>query len=205
MTIEELQAQIDEMKASNEALAGKNRELLGEVKAAKAKAKGADIDPEAHAGLQHEVETLKADMDKALKAHAKEVEKLTGQLSKKDSALQSHLIDNGLGEAMLKAGVKPELMPAVKAMLKQQATLKEDGDDFTALMGDKPLAEAVLEWAGSDEGKAFVTAPDNSGGGAAGGDVPAGGSGGAKGDLGGDKVARMAAINARFPELSQAG
>ena len=44
MTLEELKAQVDALRESNEALASKNRELLGEVKIAKAKAKGAEID-----------------------------------------------------------------------------------------------------------------------------------------------------------------
>jgi hypothetical protein len=50
-TPEELQAELDAVTAHN-------AKLLGELKVAKAKAKGAEIDPEEHARLQTEVETL---------------------------------------------------------------------------------------------------------------------------------------------------
>lgn len=198
---DEIQTQLDELKATNEALVKKNRELLGEVKTAKAKAKGADIDPEDYAALQTQVDDLKDQLEKSTKAHAKEMDKLTATLAKKDGSLQSYLIDNGLNDALLAANVKPELMPAVKAMLKAQTTLKEDGEGYAALMGDKPLAEGVLAWAGTDAGKPFIAASDNSGGGAAGGNANGAGQP-AKGDLGGTKTDRLAAINARFPELN---
>jgi hypothetical protein len=67
-------------------------------------------------------------------------------------------------------------------------------------MGDKPLVDAVAEWASSDEGKHFISAPANSGGGAAGGNgsqqniAP-------KGNLGGDKTQRVNAIKQMFPNL----
>ena len=47
--------------------------------------------------------------------------------------------------------------------------LTADGENRIAKVGDKPLAEFVKAWAVSDEGKAFVDAPGNSGGGAHGG------------------------------------
>jgi len=69
MTPEELQTKLDELSKSNEALAAKNRELLSEVKTYKAKAKGADIDPEEYAKLQTEVDDLRAALDKSPTAH----------------------------------------------------------------------------------------------------------------------------------------
>lgn len=168
MTPEELQTKLDELSKSNEALAAKNRELLSEVKTYKAKAKGADIDPEEYAKLQTEVEDLRAALDKTSKASKIEAEKLQKVLAEKDGALQSILIDGGLTEAMVKAGVRPELMPAVKALLRSKAAIKADGGAYQAVMGDKAIAEAVAEWATSDEGKHFVAAPANNGGGALG-------------------------------------
>lgn len=93
------------------------------------------------------------------------------------------------------------MMPAVKAMLKQQTSIKAEGSDYLALMGDKPLSEAVIEWAQSDAGKPFVVAPDNSGGGAAGGAVNGSGPS-PKGNLGGTREQRVNAIKNRFPELN---
>lgn len=197
---DDIQAQLDELRAGNEALQKKNRELLGELKASKAKSKGVEIDPEDYSNLQHELETLRDQFDKTQKNSVKEIEKFQKAIGEKDSAIQNYLIENGLSDAMLKANVRPEMMPAVKAMLRQQAAIKAEGSEYVALMGEKPLPEAVLEWAQSDAGKPFVVAPDNSGGGAAGG--AAGSAPAPKGNLGGDKQQRVNAIKARFPELN---
>lgn len=193
---------IEELQASIEALQAKNRELLGELKVAKAKAKGAEIEPEQFATLQNELEEARTTIDKLNKTSKTEAERLTAELAKKDGALQKMLIEGGLTEALAKSGVRPELMKAAKAMLQSQAAIKAEGDQYQALMGDKPLADAVAAWAASDEGKHFVSAPANSGGGAAGGNgnptiTP-------KGNLAGDKTQRTNAIAARFPELAKA-
>jgi hypothetical protein len=191
---------IAELEAAMEALSAKNRELLGEVKVAKARAKGAEIDPNDFMALQTENETLKSQLDKVAKDNTKTIEQLQASLNEKDGALQSYLIDNGLNDAMLKAGIKPEFMAAAKAMLKSQTKLMADNGQYSALMGEKPLNEAIAEWAAGDEGKHFVSAPANSGGGATGGTgngIPLA----PKGNLGGDKVQRTNAIKQMFPDL----
>lgn len=192
---------IAELEAAIEVLTAKNRELLNENKVAKAKAKGAEIDPAEYAALQSEVEGLKADLAKATKESAKTIEQLQKDLTTKDSALQSYLIDGGLTEALVKAGVRSEFMPAAKAMLRSQAQIKADNGDYSALMGDKPLVDAVAEWAASDEGKHFINAPANSGGGASGGN--GGNPTQPKGNLGGDKAQRVNAIKQMFPNLAE--
>lgn len=170
----EVQALIDEaVERATEALSTKNRELLGELKAAKAKAKGADIDPAEHAALQSKVEELTAQLDKSGKTSQKEIEKLAKSLTEKESALTGLLIDGGLTDALVKAGVRPELMNAAKAMLKGKASIKADAGNYSALMGDKPLSDAVKDWATGDEGKHFITAPASTGGGAPGGGTKA--------------------------------
>jgi predicted RNase H-like nuclease (RuvC/YqgF family) len=168
MTLEELTAKVAELQESNDALATKNRELLGEVKAAKAKAKGAEIDPAEHEGLRTQVEQLQAELAKAQKSSKAETEKLSKALSDKDAALQRYLIDGGLSDALAKAGVAPQFMDAAKALLRQNAAIKADGEQIMAVMGDKELSAAIAEWAASDQGKHFVAAPKNSGGGAPG-------------------------------------
>jgi hypothetical protein len=161
MTPEELQAELETVKAHN-------AKLLGELKVAKAKAKGAEIDPEEHARLQGEVEELRGKLSTAEKSGKAELEKLTKALSEKDGALQSYLIDGGLSDALAKAGVKPEFMDAAKALLKTQAQIKAEGGNYQALIGGKPLADAITEWTGG-AGKHFIAATQNSGGGATGG------------------------------------
>lgn len=197
---DEIQTQIDELVAANEALQKKNRQLLGEAKAAKAKARGADIDPEEYLALQHELEVIRDQLDKTQKFSTSEMDKMQKVLSEKDGAIKSYLIDNGLADAMLKANVRPEMMPAVKAMLRQQTAVRAEGSEYQALMGDKPLYEAVIEWSQSDAGKPFVSAPDNSGGGATGGSVA--NSRPPKGNLGGNREQRINALKSRFPELN---
>jgi len=191
---------IAELEEAMEAMNAKNAELLREVKIARAKAKGVEIDPNDFMALQTENETLKSQLEKVAKDNAKTVEQLQASLNEKDGALQSYLIDNGLNDAMLKAGIKPEFMAAAKAMLKSQTKLMADNGQYSALMGDKPLIEAIAEWAAGDEGKHFVSAPANSGGGATGGTgngVPIA----PKGNLGGDKTQRTNAIKQMFPDL----
>jgi len=193
--------QIAELQEQIDALAAKNRELLGELKVTKAKARGADIDPEQFAAIQTELENTKAELAKVTKTSKAEMDKLTQSLQSKDTALQSYLIDNGLTDALVKAGVRPELMKAAKAMLRGQAALQAEGDQYKALMGDKPLADAVAEWSASDEGKHFVAAPQSNGGGATGGN---GSPVAPKGNLGGDKNQRQNAIKQMFPDLPAA-
>lgn len=195
--------ELEELKAAIEVLSAKNRELLGELRVTKAKAKGAEVDPSEYAALQSEVEALRANLDKSQKEAAKTIENLTKSLTEKDGALQSYLIDNGLNDALLKVGVRPEMMPAVKAMLKSQTQLAAENGQYSALMGDKPLFDAVSEWAAGDEGKHFVAAPANVGGGAPGGQSANGQPPAPKGNLGGDKSQRVNALKNRFPELAQ--
>lgn len=173
----EVIALIEEITATaTEALAAKNKELLGEVKTLKAKAKGADIDPAEHAALQTQVEDLSAALSKAEKTGKAEVEKLTKALTEKDGALSKHLIDAGLTDALVKAGVKPEMLDAVKALHQNKASIDTKDGAYTALIDGKPLGEFVTTWAQSDQGKHFVSAQQNAGGGAQGG----GGKGNAK-------------------------
>lgn len=193
--------EVEELKAALEALSAKNRELLGEVKAAKAKAKGAEIDPSEHENLKTQLEELRIQLDKQTKDSTKTIEALNKSLNEKDSSLQNYLVDNGLAEAMIKVGVRPEMMSAVKAMLKTQTKITDADGNYQALIGDKPLADALAEWASSDEGKHFVAAPANTGGGATGGNGN-GGQPAPKGNLGGDKSQRVNAIKNRFPELN---
>jgi len=164
MTIEELQAELESAKESIEAMNSKNKQLLGELKTERNKSREVNVD-EYHKSLD-EVESLKAENAKLsgeMKLKAKDTEKLMAQLGEKDSTLQKLIIDDGLTNALTSAGVVPELMPAVKALLRSQAQLK----DNQAVINDKPLADFMTEWATTD-GKAYIKAPSNSGGGAGG-------------------------------------
>lgn len=166
----EVKTLIEEVTAAaTEALSAKNKELLGEVKTLKAKAKGADIDPAEHAALQTQVEDLTDKLTKAEKTGKSEIDKLTKALTEKDGALHKHLIDAGLTDALVKAGVQPAMLDAVKALHQSKAQINAKDGAYEALIDGKPLAEFVTTWAQSDQGKHFVAAPANNGGGAQGG------------------------------------
>lgn len=162
---------------ATEALAAKNRELLTELKEAR---KGKTINPEDLEKLEGRIEELQgklSESEKVAKKAVTEAEAASKKLQDAEGFTHRLLVDNGLTEALSKAGVSNAAhMKAVKAMLSGQVQIVADGDQKTAKVGDKALSDFVTEWAKGDEGKFFVAAPNNSGGGASGGS----GSGGKK-------------------------
>lgn len=158
-----LKESVDKLTTKNEELIGENRKLkrAGEIKpedltaaeerADKAETKAAD--------LEKQVRTLTGERDKAVKA----LEGETGYTSKL-------LIQDGIKTELLKNGIKDEdFIDSLTAKFASQAAVKVDGDTRTAMIGDKSLADAIKEFAGSDSGKKFVEAANNGGGGAQGG------------------------------------
>lgn len=194
MELEELQSKLSELEAEKEAILSKNKEILGELKKLKQQTK--EVDAEKYFAMADELETLKDSYQKLEKQYRADTEKLTKGLSEKDSVLQKLIVDDGLTNALTKAGVKPEFLDATKAFLREKTALKQNGDKYEAIIADKPLNDYIGEWINT-EGKAFIAAPQNSGGGASGGNgtTP---SGKTKGDIGGDKVDRVTAIKQKF-------
>lgn len=150
-------------------LAKKNQELLGELKDAR---KGRSIDPAELDKLQEKIDSLELDLSNANKS-SKEKDKA---LKLAQDALVSEsgfthklLLDNGLTDALVKSGVAAQFLPAVKAMLGTQAKIIADGDARKAVIGDKDLTDFISSWVTSDEGKHYISAPANGGGGASGG------------------------------------
>jgi outer membrane murein-binding lipoprotein Lpp len=167
----EVQAAIEAaVEAATAPMLSKNKELLGELKKAK---KGAEIDPQTVADLEAQVEDLQGKLSqssKDLKAATTTAEKATKALADEQGFTTKLLADNGLTDQLTKAGVtNPVSLKAAKAMLGTQVQIVTDGDQRVAKVGEKALADFVTEWAKSDEGKYFVAAPGNNGGGAQGG------------------------------------
>lgn len=170
-TPEELQAEIEALKAQNATLIGEKR--TAQAKAAEAETAKAAAEAEAEAQKQAAAaEKAKKDgdlraLEEALKAqHATEMAKLTKQIEDLSGARDKLVADAGLSAALDEAGVKPEFKPAVTAMLRARG-VKVDivNGEFVAKMGDKLLADGVKEWAGTDEGKHFVGNANSGGGG----------------------------------------
>lgn len=158
----------DEVKG----LKDKRDELLSKL--ANGKATAAELE-EAQSKLKEiEQDALKkaenwTELEARLLNDKNELEKT---LKAKNGELTNSLIESTLIEELVTAKVAPHFMDAAKAMIKGQVEYSEG----KISVGDKPLTEFVSEWAQSDNGKHFIAAPDNSGGGAPGG----GGAGDAK-------------------------
>lgn len=192
---EAIKAAVEE--ATNK-LAAHNSKLLGELKAAR---KGQDADPAEMQALRDrldEVEGKLSAAEKLAKAAQGDAEKYRKQAEAESSYTNKLLVDIGLNDALTKVGVKPEFLKAAKAMFGNQVQLKTEGDNRIPVVGEKALSDFAAEWAKSDEGKHFVAAPQNGGGGAQGG---SGNPAAQKGNLLGTKSERVAAIEARFPAL----
>jgi LysM repeat protein len=157
------------IEEATEGLKTKNNELLGKIRKWQ---KLGDIDPVDYQQTISDNERMTGELSAAQKT----IKKLTAdsEAFKKNYEAEAGvthklIVQNGLTAALIEAKVKPELMKAVVALLSPQATLKAEGDSRIAVVGDKPLADYVSEWAKSDEGKHYVAAAVNRGGGADGG------------------------------------
>ena len=165
----EVQAAIDAaVETATSGLKTKNQELLDKNKKLM---KGQEIDPQTVVDLEAQIDKLQSDLavsQKSAKESVKTLETLQGQLKAETGFTQKLLIDNGLTDELVKNGVAPQFLPAVKAMFAGQAQIVAEGDTRTAKIGDKSVSDFVKEWAASDDGKHFVKAPENSGGGSQG-------------------------------------
>ena len=167
----EQQAEIDAMiEAATGGLKSKNTELLAELKKAR---KSAEITPEQLSEVEAERDKLQSDLQaahKLVKDATKAAETASKALEQESGFTQKLLIDNGLVGELTKHGVTNAAhLKAAQAMLRAGVQIVADGENRVAKVGDKALSDYVKDWAASDEGKHFVAAPNNSGGGANGG------------------------------------
>jgi hypothetical protein len=158
------------IEAATTGLKNKNTELLSELKKAR---KSAEITPEQMAEVEAERDKAQAELQaahKAAKDAAKAHEQAVKALEQESGFTQKLLVDNGLVAELTKNGVTNAVsLKAAQAMLRGGVKVEVDGENRIAKFGDKSLDIAIKEWAASDEGKHFVTAANNSGGGAQGG------------------------------------
>jgi hypothetical protein len=111
------------------------------------------------------VERLEKKHSIALQALQTEIDNLKTADQRKTETLQKTLIDNGLTDSLTKLNTKPELLDAARALLRVKASLNEAEDgNYSALIEGKPMTDYISEWA-SNEGKAFISAPKNTGAG----------------------------------------
>lgn len=161
-----VEEEIADLKASIAKLEAKNSELVGENRKLK---RGAEIDPEDLGRAERERDEWKGKAETAqreLKTVQASLATATETLKGEQGYTQKLLVDNGLMAALTEAGVKnPVNLKAALALIRTSnpAEVKVEGDNRTAMIGGKPLAEFVKAWAASDDGKHFVAAPVNTG------------------------------------------
>lgn len=165
------------------------RKAAKEAKAALKKYDG--LDPDEYLRLKEAADTAEQTKlqtegkweemkDRLTKSHQKELEKFTGEVSKRDRVIEQLTVENELNAAIEKAGVLPEHRKAVRALLRVEAkpTVTWEGDSPKGQMGDVAIAEYVESWAKTDEASHYIAADNASGSGAKGGG--GGGGGGRK-------------------------
>lgn len=166
-TIEEQIAEA--VESATKGLKAKNDELLGEVKTLR---KGATITPEKLAAVEEERDALKTQLDEANRAvtkATKEAKTATEALATEQQANHSLLVDRGLTDAFVKAGVAPEFLDFVKAKYMPLAKVVEADGVRKAQVDGKDVDAFIGEWTKGDVAKHFIKAPANNGGGAQGG------------------------------------
>lgn len=143
------------------------------------KASQGDANAEEITRLENELATSQAKLktaEKDLAKVTKERDETAKSLEAETGFTQKLLVDNGLTEELVKANVAKQFIPAAKALLAGQVTLKVEGETRVAMVGDKKLSDFVGEWAKGEDGKHYVAAPGNSGSGAKPGEkMPSGG------------------------------
>lgn len=157
---------------------------IGKLKEATKQFDGVDLEAlkQAAADLERinkEKHSKESDAEKALRL-AKEQHEATMTSLKSDvealkGANRKLLVDDTLRKALVGVSVDPVLLDAAMNLHKPNVSvLNEDGAQV-AKVGDSTIEEFVKSWTTTDEGKRFVVAPTNTGGGAAGGgtQVPA--------------------------------
>lgn len=168
----ELQKLID---AETKGLKDKTAELLGSLKKLKEDMKASQdrLDEiqrekeeaeEAAASKKGDVEKIKETLTAK---HQKEIEKLNTELTDKSGKLHKLVVDQGLTDALVKAGIAPQYMDAARALIKSttKAEISEKDGNAIAQIDGKELTEFVTSWAQGDSGKHFVAAGNNGGGG----------------------------------------
>lgn len=182
-TEDELKAKIDdEVKG----LKAKNEELITKLKKRDEDYKGLEGRLGELETAQEEADRLKAEKDgdvqkavaAAEKKWNKEREALINERDGAKDMVQKHLVENGLNNALLKAGVAPETLEYVAAGFHRKHGNTFEVSEEGVKIDGKPLEDFVSEWSQGATAKPFIAADRNGGGGAqgagGGGQAPAG-------------------------------
>lgn len=149
---------VEELMAEVESLANKNKELISEKR--KLQSKINDVDMDTYNKTLEENEQLKETLSKLDKNSKTEIEKLSKNLTDKDSKLKQILVTDGLRDALIKAGADVKLMDGALALNKDKVILD---DTYMPSIDGKDLNTFATEWLGN-EGSGYRKFEETSGG-----------------------------------------
>jgi len=157
----------------SDGLSNKNTELLGKLSSNQTETNGTAAELEALRGFKSSADVKSAEDAESYQAaklltqtgHDEAMDKEKSRGDTFETQLKTLLINDGLSAALDGVNINKDLKAGAIAMLQAGATII----DGKAMINDKSLSDAVIEWANTDAGKAFCLAENNSGGDANGG------------------------------------
>lgn len=165
-----VKAATDKVQESIDKLEAKNAELVGDLRKAR---KAGEIKPEDLTAAEERADKAEAklkELEGSVKTLTKERDTAVKSLTDEQGVTHRLIAENGLVAELTKLGVTdPDYLDMAKSKHLPNVKVVAEGAERKALYGDKPLADALKEWAATDAGKKVIAAPANSGGGAPGG------------------------------------
>lgn len=157
----------DELLADNRKLKDERSELSERLQRLEDAQEAAERErAEAEGNVDQIREQVAKEYERKLEKKQKELDAANERAESELSQNRKLLIDNGLTDALTKANVAKDLIPAARARMKELGIELEDVEgQRQALIDGKPLSEYVSEWSQGDEGRHFVAAANNGGGG----------------------------------------
>lgn len=156
----DLATEVADLKARLEGLPDDfNVEAYEALKEAAEGGDGKDID----ARIQQAKDQAQRRIDQLTTKHQNELRARDEKIAQKDAQLERTIIDRGLSAAMDEANIDPKhkkkLAPYLRSLGK--AKVSDEGGEMVALietdMGEVPLSKFVADWAGSEDGKEYVS------------------------------------------------
>lgn len=90
---------------------------------------------------------------------------LTTERDKYKTVAEKRATEQALTDAIVQAGVAKQFVPAVKALFKDQIVVAYEGDEIVTTIKSLPISDAIKTWSQTEDGKHYIAAPGNGGGG----------------------------------------
>ena len=193
MTLEELQALVEELKDGNSKLSENNKLLNTQLN--KERNKNKELNLEDFNKLTEKVEQLESENSKlngTIKQKDIEVQKLSTSFQEANGKLEQLSYDDAISKVVDGLKLAGNKQAIAKKLLKAEATFKDGALSF----GDKSVDDFVKDWTSpTGEGYMFLEGTQHSGGGASGGSNT---NISVSGKLDGTKAEQEAYIKAKF-------